>query len=60
MFLPCLEGDSWIRADQIMGLYKNGATRTEVHLLNGEITLTDLPPGTVLRKLQKIWELVDR
>lgn len=56
LFFPCLEGDSWIRADQIVGFYrKPGWTRTEVHLANGEITLTDLSVTTCLRKIQKVW-----
>lgn len=56
LFFPHLEGDSWIRADQIIGLYRApGSTRTEVHLMNGEITLTDLGPSAVLRKIQRVW-----
>lgn len=60
VFLPHLEGDSWIRADYIIGIYRApGSTRTEIHLDNGEITLTDLTVPKVLQKLQEVWESVD-
>lgn len=60
IYLPALEGDSWVRADLIVGLYRrNGGTQTEVHFdTDGEIsiTLTDLTPVRVLHKLQEVWE----
>lgn len=60
IFLPNLEGDSWVRADLIVGLYRrNGGTQTEVHVdTAGEIsiTLTDLTPVRVLHRLQEVWE----
>lgn len=60
LFLPHLEGDSWVRADFIVGLYRApGSTRTEVHLSNGDITLTDLTPVAVLRKLARAWDLTE-
>lgn len=59
IYLPNLEGDSWVRADLIVGLYRGaGATQTQVHIdTAGEIsiTLTDLTPVRVLHKLQEAW-----
>lgn len=55
LHLTCLEGDAWVRADQVIGFYKQ-ATRTEVHLLNGEIALTDLSPARVMELLRKAWD----
>ena len=63
IYLPNLEGDSWVRADMIIGLYrKPDGTQTEVHLDNAgvvSVTLTDLTPVRVLHKLQEVWEYIN-
>ena len=53
LFFPHVDGDSWIRADQVIGIYKHPeSTVTEVHLANGEITLTDFRPEMILAKIR--------
>ena len=63
IYLANHEGDSWVRADMIVGLYlKPGGKQTEVHLNSAgvvSVTMTDLTPVQVLRKLQKAWEFTN-
>ena len=59
IFFPSLvEGDAWVRADLIAGIWR-GAGVTVVHLTNGQAVTTDLHPGQVLHNLQVIHRVVE-
>lgn len=61
LLLPSLiEGDKWVRVDQIYSFHKRpGTCWLEVRLLNGEVANADLTAEQLLHKLDTIWRLVD-